>query len=302
MGDLFAAILPKLVVASAAEDETLQLSAIGGPAAGVQDDGAVALAIALGGGGVTPAGPPAAVNTKGMKQGQVETSERILGIVVDVKNEIIINDLDGDMTMKSSQDGDGTAFAGTVGVGINGISNNNNMITNGIEAAFPGTVLSQLPSVDHAQGYERYRGAQVESYAHEAGYDAYMTGAVFARLLAILESSSTATAGAGGTNEGEDLPSELSFRFSLPTEAPRLDAIEQFCWRANISRSDLEYAALFGDDPVPPRYNVLYLTNLDPGSYRHGGELLRKMNLNIVTMRVTDSLGILNRTTSAPKY
>eukprot|EP00887_Chlorella_sp_A99_P006934 scaffold2.g6934.t1 len=45
-------------------------------------------------------------------------------------------------------------------------------------AAEAGALLSidLLPEVGHAPGYERYEGADTGQYAHEAGYDAYMTG------------------------------------------------------------------------------------------------------------------------------
>lgn len=39
-----------------------------------------------------------------------------------------------------------------------------------------GAGSNQLPSVDHAPGFQRYQGAEAERFAHEAGYDAYMTG------------------------------------------------------------------------------------------------------------------------------
>ena len=39
-----------------------------------------------------------------------------------------------------------------------------------------GATSNRLPKVDHAPGFERYKGAVTELFAHEAGYDAYMTG------------------------------------------------------------------------------------------------------------------------------
>jgi hypothetical protein len=48
----------------------------------------------------------------------------------------------------------------------------------------------------------------------------------------------------------------------------------------NLSRTDIEYAALQGPDVVPPRRNILYLKNLDVGRFRHGGEVLKKLNLD----------------------
>lgn len=246
---------------------------------GVQDDGAaLALAIALG--GTIPV-----VGTANGTIGSGTTTEIITPMEADFEIDSG-GQIGVDVTMKQSSQDEGTingastaAAAAAVGVGSTMITTSSGSTI--LEAAFPGAVLSQLPPVDHADGFDRYRGvADVASYAHEAGYDAYMTGAVFSRLVALLGSSSTSGTGTIDGTTG-DLPTEISFRFNLPTEAPRLDPVDEYCWRANISRSDLEYAALFGDDPVPPRHNVLYLTNLDPFSYRHSGELYRKLNLNI---------------------
>ena len=52
----------------------------------------------------------------------------------------------------------------------------------GSEAAAPRRGLAEmsaweLPGVAHASGFERYEGAETSTqFAHEAGYDAYMTG------------------------------------------------------------------------------------------------------------------------------
>lgn len=88
----------------------------------------------------------------------------------------------------------------------------------------------------HDAGYKRYamdhtKDSISRSFCHEAGYDSYMTGCVFAGLLNQFDKS-----GSGQS------------------------VIKPYCWRINISRSDIEYAALVGKDPVPPRSNVLLLT------------------------------------------
>lgn len=38
-------------------------------------------------------------------------------------------------------------------------------------------------SVEHAEGFDRYREERSEDYAHEAGFDAFMTGAIFAAFV-----------------------------------------------------------------------------------------------------------------------
>jgi hypothetical protein len=44
----------------------------------------------------------------------------------------------------------------------------------------------RLPEVSHAPGFTKYTGLAAGEAAHEAGYDAFMTGAVFARLLPLI--------------------------------------------------------------------------------------------------------------------
>jgi hypothetical protein len=46
-----------------------------------------------------------------------------------------------------------------------------------------------IPEVEHALGFTRYSGAQGAEHAHEAGFDAFMTGACFAKLLPLIATS-----------------------------------------------------------------------------------------------------------------
>ena len=60
----------------------------------------------------------------------------------------------------------------------------------------------QLPLVEHAPGFEKYKGLAPGAAAHEAGYDAFMTGSCFAMLLRVKEAAVAAAAGSaavGGT-------------------------------------------------------------------------------------------------------
>lgn len=49
-----------------------------------------------------------------------------------------------------------------------------------------------LPRVAHAEGFERYQGTQGAAFAHEAGFDAFMTGAVFATVLELQRAADAA--------------------------------------------------------------------------------------------------------------
>jgi poly(A)-specific ribonuclease len=130
-----------------------------------------------------------------------------------------------------------------------------------------------LNEIEHAEGFDRYIEAAADdddevtspglSHAHEAGYDAYMTGTVFAQLIHLLCVKSREEEG------------EISREIDLPLYS--LEIVERYCWRMNISRSDMGYAVLVGPDNVLPRKNILYLTKIDPGSFRHGGDLIKKL-------------------------
>jgi hypothetical protein len=50
--------------------------------------------------------------------------------------------------------------------------------------------------VEHAPGYTRYSGVAGAELAHEAGFDAFMTGACFAALLPLSAASDAAQAAA----------------------------------------------------------------------------------------------------------
>lgn len=104
--------------------------------------------------------------------------------------------------------------------------------------------LWALPAVNHAEGYEEYRG--VKHACHEAGYDAFMTGAVFARLLRLFEIKAI--------NRG-----------SHPSSPPSLKFIETFNGRQAMGFSDIPYAALMGSDVTPHRPGCFYVSQLPRG-------------------------------------
>eukprot|EP00898_Chlorokybus_atmophyticus_P000942 jgi/Chlat1/1849/Chrsp141S02188 len=104
----------------------------------------------------------------------------------------------------------------------------------------PEAVKQVVPLVQHAQGFNRYAGDA--AYEHEAGYDAYITGCVFAELARLLFSKQQASTGAASQS--------------------RLSAVAAFINRVNVHDSDIPYLNLQGQDPQPDRSRVLYVSDL----------------------------------------
>lgn len=129
------------------------------------------------------------------------------------------------------------------------------MSTDGTTTTSGSTNNAVLPLIEHGVGFERYKQVgDVSEYAHEAGFDAYMTGAAFGQLAAYIAST---------TSNRNNLASHLETVESL------------YKWRMNLSRSDLPYAALQGPDPVPDRSRVLFVSNLSPGAFRYGSDIVK---------------------------
>ena len=101
------------------------------------------------------------------------------------------------------------------------------------------------------------QGVDTSAYAHEAGYDAYMTGAAFACLLRLYEAADA------GASADDAQPVSWQRR-----RQPSLAAVAERCWRINLSRSDMLYAALQGPDPIPDRAHVYHLTGWQEGGQR----------------------------------
>jgi len=121
-----------------------------------------------------------------------------------------------------------------------------------------------LPGIEHAQGYARYKGVQGGEFAHEAGFDAYMTGAVFGWQLHLYAgvkyiSAADGTRGDAGMVVGTLRPSAL----------PCWDVLQEiYSNKITAMRSDMQYLALKGPDCRPARPNVIYCTGFMPGALR----------------------------------
>lgn len=131
------------------------------------------------------------------------------------------------------------------------------------QVAEAASVSPRQDLVLHARGFDKYAQITPGELAHEAGYDAFMTGTVFACLVAhasdIAESSSS---------EEED--GQLSMRF---------DVIESLAWKMHLTRSDMEYAAFSGEEDIPQRQHIIYVRNIPEHlRVRRGNELSRDLS------------------------
>jgi hypothetical protein len=79
-----------------------------------------------------------------------------------------------------------------------------------------------LPPVRHADGFTRYSGVSGTEYAHEAGFDAFMTGAAYAGLLSL-------------TKAAEALPPQPDADGSTASEPPATaDAPALMAWPVQV--------------------------------------------------------------------
>ena len=123
----------------------------------------------------------------------------------------------------------------------------------GAEAAAPPApreVPWELPRIAHASGFDRYVDVGSGGKAHEAGYDAFMTGAAFCALLRIFQARRVAAEGPCG-------PERAAEAMAAP---PSLDAVADFRNRLNPVAIDLAYYSLEAESPVGPRNNVLVVS------------------------------------------
>jgi hypothetical protein len=101
------------------------------------------------------------------------------------------------------------------------------------------------------------QGADTPAYAHEAGYDAYMTGAAFACLLRLYEAAqqqqeqqkqleqqeqqegrrnNDLLANGGGASEGSESEGGSDEEMGCAQQQPSLKGVAEHKWRMNLSR------------------------------------------------------------------
>uniref|UniRef100_A0A383V5Q0 Uncharacterized protein n=1 Tax=Tetradesmus obliquus TaxID=3088 RepID=A0A383V5Q0_TETOB len=210
-------------------------------------------------------------------------------------------------------------------------------------SAAAGTTIT-LPRISHAAGCDKYRALGAGEAAHEAGYDAYMTGAAFACLLPLVagkiasdptcslarahnaalqraaaaaaakaaRAPGTATPEAAGAPQQQTppltpMPQPLQ-QLAEQQRTPQLQQQQQqqqlpgsllqfvagVVGRINMTFTDIPYAALSEDDPIPDRPCVFYLSGLQPG-YRMDDiwKLLQRQGLGSARITAVDSSSCL---------
>eukprot|EP00892_Ulva_mutabilis_P009389 jgi/Ulvmu1/6822/UM031_0026.1 len=135
-----------------------------------------------------------------------------------------------------------------------------------------------LPSVEHAEGFTRYAGSEGAASAHEAGFDAFMTGAVFANLLELKRASDTSTAAAAATPELLSRPTHPAASSGGPDaveggngaqgrEGASVDlaAMAELLNRVNVMRTNLPHCVVStAADPEVERPGVVVLATAQP--------------------------------------
>ena len=142
--------------------------------------------------------------------------------------------------------------------------------------------------VTHAPGYDMYRDVGAGEAAHDAGYDAFMTGAAFACMsVRSKDGEEDAEEGAEEEEEGqiegdaEDPPANEFTKTYFPAFANRM----------YVTGSDLAYASFSGPQDYPTRDSIVYIKDIPPNQQvRRGNDLARtlgKKNPALMGTRVT---------------
>ena len=111
---------------------------------------------------------------------------------------------------------------------------------------------ADLPKLHHATGFTKYENIEAGSLAHEAGYDAFMTAAVFARLAPLVQAKASASTAI----------SQVSFDQELDPLSP----LRSYMGRLNTMKTDMPYTNLYGPDPLLARPNLFFISAVPPSS------------------------------------
>jgi hypothetical protein len=144
--------------------------------------------------------------------------------------------------LNSSQQGNGTVAASLSQRELN------SLLEAG-RAGHEGGVLFELPRVEHAPGFEKYKGLEPGAAAHEAGYDAFMTGSCFAMLLTVKQAAEAAAAASSAAAAGNALGVDMQLGAAAVGDELRGDAAAAAAAAANGSGPEMQPgAAVLGEE------------------------------------------------------
>ena len=111
---------------------------------------------------------------------------------------------------------------------------------------------SVLPKLAHAPGFTKYQRIEAGGLAHEAGYDAYMTASVFARMIPLVKAKSSSSL------------QELSDLNVADKSNDPLLPMRPYMGKLNTMKSDMPYTNLYGPDAPLVRPNVFFVSAAPP--------------------------------------
>ena len=145
--------------------------------------------------------------------------------------------------------------------------------------------------VGHAPGFDMYREVGAGEAAHDAGYDAFMTGAAFACLFARYEDRAAAADEEGDEEEEGQIEGEAGDSSGLAPGAFAKKFFPALANRMYVTGSDLPFASFSGAQEYPARDNIVYIRDIPQNQQiRRGNDLARtlgKRNPALIGSRVT---------------
>jgi poly(A)-specific ribonuclease len=126
--------------------------------------------------------------------------------------------------------------------------------------------------VSHAEDFNMYSSVEAGQAAHDAGYDAYMTGAAFACLLEQGKASKEEMV------DEDDEEGEIEGDLDENTRGKGSKFFPTLAYRMYVTNSDLQYASFSGSQDYPPREHIVYVKDIPQNQQiRRGNDLARNL-------------------------